>query len=468
MENAKTKGDSRVVRKLYVLLGAFVGVVLVAWIVLMVFIFGDDKSAKKDGDAENAQKYEQVFRIVAEYSVTNKGERRQTYSAKYDEGGRVLSEISYGLSGKPAMTYTYEYDSCGREVLYEHLSYNKTQEAPVSTERNTHKYGDDGRILEDAYYDSVGGTDRVITYYYDDDGVLTREVCTYKNWTSGPHYEYTYYPNGEVKESLIGVVRKTYDEEGRLLKGENVNTGKVLLEMTYDPDGKLLRRVMSSDGAYEVPGTDITEYSYDKNGEIVREYTCRNGEPISELVYSNGEEDICCDEYDLTREAGKTLTKRTVKRRDGTYEEEITYFFDNTTTTERRRRDESGRMISNVRLGRKGNYIKYEEYEYAVAATGGEIKRTIYRDENGEVKYRTEEERLPDGTQIRELYYNPDDSYRNNGPEGNYGYYFELDENNNPVRKYEMINGEAILVKEIEYISFVIPKESSDEKDKGK
>ena len=109
--NNRKKGLALSRKKMAAIIGGVVGVVLIAWIVLMVVIFG--KKKPKDNPKPEEPKDETVFRLKAYYDVSDKGEKSIREIYEYDELGRLTMQTRFDEKGNTDSTRTVTYDDAG-------------------------------------------------------------------------------------------------------------------------------------------------------------------------------------------------------------------------------------------------------------------------------------------------------------------------------------------------------------------
>ena len=82
--------DSKVRKRLFIVVTILLGVSLVIWVLLIAGGFSIVSSGTREKSAPEG--YVTVFRKTAEYKLLKSGERVLVYSAEYDDNARVLKE----------------------------------------------------------------------------------------------------------------------------------------------------------------------------------------------------------------------------------------------------------------------------------------------------------------------------------------------------------------------------------------
>lgn len=190
----------------------------------------------------------------------------------FDENNRVISEAYYHLDGTPAnfkkkqkySKVVYSYDKNGNKIRQSYFGRDGRPCVPVPTNKGIlgrattlWEYNDDNKLLSERYYDENGNPVVTmagyagITHEWNED--YTEEMVTYIAPDGGPRKP-TYKAQTYVK------VRKTYDENGLLLREEYLDeNGKPT------PD----RRDRYGMGyEYDELGRKIKQYYFGKKGQI--------------------------------------------------------------------------------------------------------------------------------------------------------------------------------------------------------
>ena len=396
-------------RTLVLLVGGVLGAALIAWLVLVIGIFGgktkknneesDGKSPKPTVPAEVPKGMVVVYRATAEYTYAEDGKRVKTSTAQYDDFGRITEWTYYSEDGSATDGNTYRYDEKGNLVEKAEIYYGEILERYVMT------YDENGVLLRrDTFFRD--NEQPLSTEYYNKNGKVIREDTI--NGTS------LYTDDGELYESKSGdkyTVQSVLSDDGRILERTNFQLYHTVHEkFVYDEaTGKLTEMLKWNDGEL----TNRTVYQ----GQIRYIYGCRNGEPLDMQNPSSCQKDTL-DEY------GNVLSS-IFESIDGVF-----------TRTDYEYSPESAKMGKYTKLihyNRDGTVTDYTEYEYSKAWQ--ELKETTY---------------AADGSEFARHHWIFD----------NYiGYFWKFDEYGNPVRRMAHLSDQDVLVSEYEYVPMVIPKE---------
>ena len=393
----KMSGEDKKIRihlnkKTYLIaVGTVLGVILIAWVLLISGIFKKNKKNRKEpetpdkGNAEIGEYnigevpegYQLVFRRIASYTVTEDGKRIPYWTCEYDENGNAMKSVHYDEEENITATVFYTYDSLNRKITAK--SFDEKQRV-ISSE-----YWEYDGINRETVYEythmSYEGSEYKKTIVrkqsYDASGELSIKEednsTTYKNGTterSVSKEEYFRDGNGKrVKTS------GTTEYNGRIMDFEK--------EEAWDAEG---RRTI--DGISQGTNGVFTSiiyfyYDYDKNGNL-----------LSERVRSSEKERI---------------TKEYVYSEQGVLRKGILYSFDGT-AYQTSYYDEAGRLLKTV--GEDGKTVTaegslsgdgrlYECYE-EVAGDDGQTQRILTEraeyNEDGKIKNREKFLTDSDGT----------------------------------------------------------------------
>jgi len=131
-------------------------------------------------------------------------------------------------------------------------------------------YDENGRLLKKEYR-SGDRLDSLMTYFYDAEGKITKEV--FKSNSGETEYLYTYDEKGQLAKIAWDdyYIAYAYDDAGNLIQ-EKSNRGRTeSMNYTYDAQGKLVSAAYTSDG-YGEWTEDQYEYTCDEEGRVL---TCK-------------------------------------------------------------------------------------------------------------------------------------------------------------------------------------------------
>ena len=460
---------------------------VLAALLCVLFAVGMLQNRSKDSESDVPAGYVRVFRHSAHYKITETGERILYYSAEYDECGRELHEVYYDEAGSPSDTIDYAYDASGRLIRREKQV--RMDNGVIRTELQLCEYDARDNLVDstDSTTCSDGSYRWSERYYYtyNDSGVLVKRTkqCIYQD--DSYTEETLYYPNGKIKEHLGKYVHCLYDEKGNLLIKKALETQKIaeVYSYAYNENGLCTKQIKYMIG----DGTVTTEWAYDALDRTTKKTIDRDGKvtqtekwvydlndgythkvflgeniPYREYVVTSDAECDFSYEYLFTDAGERWLYSSSVNRKDDTRRQGQYYDEDGNLSTEYLiEKDEKGRVTKEI--SKSGStYIIWDEYEYKTLPSSVEWTREISRDPNGAWARWWETEYLPDGTKISFKRFNEDGLLKEN-ENGYSGYYYELDENNCPVREMDIIHGTGVLVGEDEYITLVIPVSAEKE-----
>lgn len=145
---------------------------------------------------------------------------------KYDKSGNITEMIDYD-----GTTYTFFYNENGNII--------SGRDLVIGMYHNSYTYNEDGKLYQlnqtDGYEPST------TTYYYNQDGLISKTVYERGTYLSESIYEYTFYENGNIKimrwvdQDGYGY-EYTYNENGELIKVLGVGDDFVLI-LTYGEYG---------------------------------------------------------------------------------------------------------------------------------------------------------------------------------------------------------------------------------------
>ena len=417
-----------------ILFGSVLGVALIVWVVLIFGIFRKDKNEKKipewvtSGKAQTyelpdvPEGYELVFRLVAEYDVSESGKVVLRAKYLYDADGNSTESVYYYEDGKYAggTKYVTNSDGSKTEITYD--------EKKAVKEETVWKYDSNGNTTEYITKRAVSDgrlvfSDRV-TYEYDADGNKIRRT-SYVLFDGKVYSDCTYDASGKPLMEQFGgtVTYYTYNENGDLLLKKQVNL--------WDPDDE----VIVEENIY---GEDGLLLEHRKNETIELKGYNNSGVPVWKRIY---------DSKGTLKELGdyneKGLLIKTTQKSD---EAEWVIVSDY---------DDNGNEIRCTRY-KDGVLHSFVEREYdEVGAKFGLFTRSVSKDADGNVLSTIEMKYVEVGDgellRVKMMIYDGDSTVVARGEET------ELDEYGNKVRYKQYQNGEVVSQTVYEYKAFAVP-----------
>ena len=418
-----------------ILFGSVLGVALIVWVVLIFGIFRKDKNEKKipewvtSGKAQTyelpavPEGYELVFRLVAEYDVSESGKVVLREKYLYDADGNSTESVYYDEDGKYyyGTKYVTNSDGSKTEITYD--------EEKAVKEETVWKYDSNGNttecITKSADNDGLLVFRSRVTYEYDADGSIIR-------WTSylidGTVYlDFTYDASGKpLMERRGGIATySTYNENGDLLLKTEVKL--------WDPDDEVIveENIYGGDGLLleHRKNETIELYGYNNSGVLAWKKTYDSKGTLKNL-----------EEYDE-----KGLLIKTTQKYDYDAAEWVIVL----------EYDDNGNEIK--RTAYKGGAFQYcHEMEYdEVGAKFGRYTRVVNKDVDGNVLSAIEMKYVEVGDgkllRVKLMNYAGDSTVVTSGEET------ELDEYGNEVRYKRYENGEVVSQTVYEYKAFAVP-----------
>ncbi len=175
---------------------------------------------------------------------------RQEQKFTYDSKGRLIKVIQSGREDWIKTTFTYQHARTIKEV-----------EEYLSSRRVIYFTDNDDQLVEEKYFlkSEITGGHRWMTrrrfFEYNEAGNLINVL------------EYVYKNGKKVGEEAV---THTYDEEGRLIKSEDLDMNELpekVTEYTYDGSGHLMAKTITGMGPEPI---ERTEYIW-KDGHVAKE-----------------------------------------------------------------------------------------------------------------------------------------------------------------------------------------------------
>ena len=213
------------------------------------------------------------------------------FDYEYDTYGNEIIKKLY-FDGTLQYVTRSDFDDSEGRIIYRITSLYPS-DTPTSEEN--YEYGPHG-ITNYSYYDDTN-TRSSIVYEYFDDGRLRSEThnkTAYNGEYSSFRYTYEYDQNGNVSLKKYSEKSRNnkfidkyyysykYDNKGNCLSeikhdANYVDPPITVFENVYDEKGRLIKNIQND-------GTRVTEYKYDRNGNLIKEDDYKNGELRSETT----------------------------------------------------------------------------------------------------------------------------------------------------------------------------------------
>ena len=191
------RGSVHLSKKAYLIIaGTVLGIILIAWVLLITGIFKKDKKPQKNVFPETKtvrydlpeipDGYELVFRETGYYRLYENGKKTYLKKMTYDDAGNCLTETEFEEDGKTVKSFIEsEYDEENREI--KRTEYNENRNITLQVSR---KYDSDGRMTESVenirrYYndgDLINSRTEQNLYRYDGRGQKRKQETMKKQW----------------------------------------------------------------------------------------------------------------------------------------------------------------------------------------------------------------------------------------------------------------------------------------------
>ena len=442
------RGSVRLSKKTYLITaGTVLGIVLIAWVILIVGIFKKDKKPQKNASTEPGivkydlpeipDGYELVFRKTGFYKMSDNGTKTYMQKWTYDDAGNCLSETDFEKDGKTVVfAVESEYDEENREI--KRTEYDGDRNV---TRQIFRKYDSDGRLAESVdstyeyseYEESEGphytSTEETV-FYYDEKGKKIKQETKVNRSVFGEEESYAFISewdeNGKpLTEGIkgaygIGIVYKVYryeyDAYGNLREkawrwGNSKSEEYIVSERDYyaNENGtqRLIQHIEYSNDTTEPPAGGFGNakvYDYEGNKQLVRYTEYTDGIPVEETKYVNDSKGNVLHAVTYQYQIDGDRKNITVRETVNTYDTAGKLLTSVTT--------EDGKVIEEIATGdgeKKTITYKYNEYgkkfrDSVVTTNGNSVKRLDY-DENGKITQDRTTEYDSDGNIIKILKY---------------------------------------------------------------
>ena len=222
---------------------------------------------------------------LTEETLTDDSGNTDTQRYEYDSENRMIKMIDvYNENMDSATIYEWFYDEDGllTKKTTEYMSTGVRQQM-----YNEYEYDNEGKLISETIFD---GRFSYVTYYYDENGNLTRSV------TEPESADGVYVINTYFYDNNGNLIKKIHDRKGA--------DGSAVLydvyEYTYNADGLVIREHLTSTN-YLTPDrsyVSVSEYEYDEYGNVIRELSNYDGDVyVEEFVFGFVFFDDAIDEY---------------------------------------------------------------------------------------------------------------------------------------------------------------------------
>lgn len=290
--------------------------VIVAWVVLLVSIFKEDKP-EEEKKTSSSKAAKGAWHLTEEYRTDSRGVKSRVFRCEYDEKGR-LSSVIYDDEKKGTYGYSYYYDE---GIPITRVDYVTRKESI------TKEYLPDGKVRLQIKHDSSDSYSHTEVTQYDDQErplslTVEHESPASPYSETGTYYVYDDYGHivSEETQETIGdksgerILKKVSDcnADGLVTKCYEVDSngqrGKVLLEVDY-----------LSGGWKEQASVKSSFYGIQR---VSREYEL-SGRIISEVYTDSGAVNVTRNYYDYSStDRGILIKKKSYQSSEATIGEE--------------------------------------------------------------------------------------------------------------------------------------------------
>ncbi len=224
----------------------------------------------------------------------------------FDKKGKSIEFIKYNSNNHILSRYIYNYDSNGNKIqdieysyskLSKKIEYNlkdKTSEGFEFGSENEgsklkNKYDNQGKLIEENYYDQLGNLGERDVYKYDEKGNFIEVKYIMPDGSYPRKLEFKYDTNNKMIEdnyyfsddSIMSGTLYKYDEKGNQIERRS-NTPNTIPQISiykYDSIGNMLE--WDSYYKSKIGRIYTYKYEYDKNYNWIKRTTFNNGVPKS-------------------------------------------------------------------------------------------------------------------------------------------------------------------------------------------
>lgn len=285
-----------------------------------------------------------------------------TYKLKDSSEGIIRDEV--------LANFSFEFNAAGDVT-------QKKETDKLSSHDYTYKYDLNGKLLEEAGYNSDGSLFSKETYVYDSKGNVTEEssmVNVYKPRIV--KYTFTYEPSGNkiATEYIDGVFTGKYAYKYD-------SSGNEIEKVSYNYDNVLSSTVVNN---YDSNGNKIESMWRKSDGTILKKEVCEydsDGNMIEETQYNS--DGSLSNKTTYAYDSNGNKTEYCYYREDGSLSSKTTYAYDsNGNMIEQTKYNSDGSLFSKrtYAYDSSGNWIEITRYEGdALTPTEQIVREIVYR-----------------------------------------------------------------------------------------
>lgn len=198
---------------------------------------------------------------LEEIKSSNGFTNKEVFKLAYDKAGRCISKNS------TKTRFTYKYNKAGFLV--------KEIKNIGSDFVTTYTYDDENRLTKVVVSSVYLPEEQVDKYVYDASGLLSAKVsnqseCRYQYNKEGLLIKESYYMQEAVTESNEYVYN---DKKALIKKKSTYGKDTAVTEYTYDKDGKILKEVMKYKSNFGGSSVKTVNYTYDNKGNLTEKHS---------------------------------------------------------------------------------------------------------------------------------------------------------------------------------------------------